>query len=171
MSFLRSSLVARASQGKIRSLRLLATSTAPAFKIPVIDFGKFRQAKTQEERSAAAAQVVDALVNAGFMVGRPSSLPSLWSEGPVVLTIVGCGVGLQYLSNHGIPQEEIDKTVSSLPVPSRPLAGAGPDHASRALPGSQYVESAKFFALPTEVKEPLAWKGASRWPAGVASDR
>lgn len=43
----------------------------------------------------------------------------------------------QYLRNHGIPQDEIDKT---------------------------YAESAKFFALPTDVKEPLAWKGASRSP-------
>jgi isopenicillin N synthase-like dioxygenase len=41
---------------------------------------------------------------------------------------------LQYLRNHGIPQDEIDKT---------------------------YAESAKFFALPNEVKEPLAWKGLS----------
>jgi hypothetical protein len=50
--------------------RLLATSTAPPFEIPCIDFARFRLAATKTERNAAAAQIVDALITAGFMVCR-----------------------------------------------------------------------------------------------------
>lgn len=127
MSFLRTLTATRSARPL--QLRLQAT-TAPAFQIPVIDFGRFRQAKSTDERNAAAVQVVDALVKSGFMVSR--SLAVLCFK---IRSLKSYRTSLtQYLSNHGIPQEEIDRT---------------------------YAESAKFFKLPVEVKEPLAWKGAS----------
>ncbi|KAL7409901.1 hypothetical protein BDY24DRAFT_401411 [Mrakia frigida] len=85
-----------------RSFSITSTSLGE-FTIPVVDFGRFLNSKTQAEKEDAAKQVVDALVERGFM----------------------------YLSNHGIPEEEIQAT---------------------------FKESAKFFELPLEVKDPLAWK-------------
>lgn len=70
MLLLQNSLVARPLRQQACLRRLLATSTAPTFKIPVIDFGKFRLAATRAERDTAAGQVVDALITAGFMVRR-----------------------------------------------------------------------------------------------------
>lgn len=45
-----------------------SSSSRSEFTIPVVDFGRFLNSKTQAEREDAAKQVVDALVERGFMV-------------------------------------------------------------------------------------------------------
>lgn len=50
-----------------RSFSITSTSLGE-FTIPVVDFGRFLNSKTQAEKEDAAKQVVDALVERGFMV-------------------------------------------------------------------------------------------------------
>lgn len=106
---MRAPSLARTQYVRLGLCRLLATSTAPAFKIPVIDFGLFREATTKAERDAAAAQVVNALVTAGFMV-RASSLASLSRHDINVETLVysTCAITASL------------KTKSTRRMPSRP---------------------------------------------------
>ena len=52
-----------------RSFSFTSTSLGE-FTIPVVDFGRFLNSKTQAEKEDAAKQVVDALVERGFMVSE-----------------------------------------------------------------------------------------------------
>lgn len=64
-------------------------------------------------------------------------------------------LSLQYLSNHGIPDEEIQATFrevsSTSPFP--------PVCAIKLIRPFSLAQSKKFFELPLEVKDPLAWEG------------
>lgn len=73
MFFFRPYLYKRSLQG----LRSFA-STASEFRIPVIDFSKFRAAKSDIEKKNTANEIVSAFKDSGFI----------------------------YVSNHGIPQGE-----------------------------------------------------------------
>lgn len=53
----------------LRRSLLLRSYASAEFSIPVIDFSRFLNAKDDKEKVAAASEVVDALVEKGFMVG------------------------------------------------------------------------------------------------------
>ncbi|TFK24074.1 Clavaminate synthase-like protein [Coprinopsis marcescibilis] len=78
MPLLRSSIVFRSVYGR----RFLATSATGGFKIPVIDFSRFRAATSTTEKQDTANEIVSAFKESGFV----------------------------YLSNHGIPTETIRNT-------------------------------------------------------------
>lgn len=71
-------LGARGSIGAGLKCRYLATA-ASSTRIPVIDFSKFRAARSPEERKATADEIVGAFKDSGFV----------------------------YVSNHGIPERTL----------------------------------------------------------------
>lgn len=68
------------SRRAARSFSLTSTSLGE-FTIPVVDFGRFLNSKTQAEKEDAAKQVVDALVERGFMVSESREIA--WWSGKV----------------------------------------------------------------------------------------
>ncbi|KIY49432.1 Clavaminate synthase-like protein [Fistulina hepatica ATCC 64428] len=91
------------ARGVVLGCRGLATLQQSDFRIPVIDFSKFRNAGSALEKKTVSREIVQAFKDAGFI----------------------------YLAEHGIPNATIDNT---------------------------FKKSAEFFALPTEVKDKLAWE-------------
>lgn len=62
---LRTSVPSRAAKLPSRTLSQLADDSA--FRIPLIDFAKFRAAKSQAEKEETANQVVDGFKEVGFI--------------------------------------------------------------------------------------------------------
>ncbi|EJF62419.1 Clavaminate synthase-like protein [Dichomitus squalens LYAD-421 SS1] len=73
--------VSQASRAALRKSRTFATISEDAFRIPIIDFSKYRDAATAAEKERTAEEVVRGFTDVGFV----------------------------YLSNHGIPQETVQQ--------------------------------------------------------------